>query len=130
MPEAKGGSSSASIACLSKESQWPSITKEEGGDPLVGRLEQLHEGRVIAVVVEDGGAGVAPVQDVVATAASGSACGAGHVGNAPGRSRMGKRNLECPLSAPPFRPRYFFFFFASFCIRSRTSRSSILAMRL
>ena len=46
-----------------------------------GLAQELDEGGEVAVLVKDGAAAIAPVEDMVAIAAQGSACGAWHRGD-------------------------------------------------
>src|SRR5262249_16113752 len=57
------------------------IAQEAQRQPFAGLAEELDEGPLIAVLVEDGGAAVAPVEDVVAQAAA----------RGPDRTRHGRR---------------------------------------
>src|SRR5712692_5529157 len=55
------------------------IGEQAHGDAFARFGQELDEGREVAVLVKDGPPAVAPVEDVVAEAASGSACGTRHV---------------------------------------------------
>ena len=67
----------------------------------LGRGEQLEEGGIVAVLVEDGGAAVATIEDVVGVAGPVTAGDARHAGMLGGR--RSRRQAKSSLSYPRFR---------------------------
>src|SRR5687768_11230576 len=80
--------------------RWKWLGIEAGGEDAHGQsvadlLEECEEGLVVGGLVEDLGAVVAAVGDVVDDVGSAGAGGAGHGAERSGNSRLGK--VECPL---------------------------------
>ena len=75
------------------------IGEETRGNPLAGVAQALDKGIEVAILLENGLAAVAPVEDRVAEAALGRACGAKHgVNDPPPRSWREHEKSDMPFS--------------------------------